>query len=606
MNKKLVLAACCTFLLSGCKFTTELGGPIIDKLFGKETPLVYCTAKFPAKTYNLTAAAIDTSSFGLGTNPHHTRNVSNDITVSDLQSTPPLLKYTIVDERQEIRRGAPAVAGSTLYYAGVKKAFAMDVEDECYHWAYESPKVHGDIRSSSVLLVDEPTLNKRLMIIGTAEGYVTALNVETGTPVWSAFAGFEGWLTINGVNQNVSQITGGLQYHDGRVYVPIATKEVANAAVNPICCKTHGMLTALDSETGAIVWAYHTTGPAKMQGSNPTKYGPSGVAVWSTPMVDAANNQVIIGTSQNFSKPQTANSDAIVALNIADGTEKWIYKVTPEDYYNASCAVDNHPFNNCPQPVYDFDVVTALLARAGTPDAVIIGADKGGRVFAIDPATASGTTVTPKWITRIGSGGLLGGIHWAMAADNDQVYAGVADFQVPKAVLLGSQLADLLHMYPSQVPCAKSGVYALNIDTGAVVWRNTQKIVDPDCPDGYVAPAANRDHKISQQNAGMGEQAAIFSAAVTVTDNIVWAGSLDGTLWAFDKITGENVWTTYTAVATTDFMGRKGNGGAIDSVGPVIAGNKIYLNSGYSVFNIGGKNEWQGGPGNAIFVYELP
>ena len=87
---------------------------------------------------------------------------------------------------------------------------------------------------------------------------------------------------------------------------------------------------------------------------------------------------------------------------------------------------------------------------------------------------------------------------------------------------------------------------------------------------------------------------------------MLFAGSLDGTLYAFNKNTGADLWQYYAGGATTDIMGRKGNGGAIDSVGAVIAGDEVILNSGYSVFNIGGKNQWQGGPGNAIFIFQLP
>ncbi|NRB40139.1 MAG: PQQ-binding-like beta-propeller repeat protein [Pseudomonadales bacterium] len=167
-----------------------------------------------------------------------------------------------------------------------------------------------------------------------------------------------------------------------------------------------------------------------------------------------------------------------------------------------------------------------------------------------------------------------------MAVDDKNVYAGIADFKVPKAAILGSTLADLLEIHPEQVAGATPGIYAINLKTGAVAWS------------------------VRPQN---GDYDAIYSAAVTVTNDVLFAGSLDGTIRAFDLRAGKEgseLWSYYTAVNTTDIQGREGNGGAIDSVGPVIAGNQLLLNTGYSVFNIGGKNPWQGGPGNAIFVFE--
>jgi polyvinyl alcohol dehydrogenase (cytochrome) len=50
--------------------------------------------------------------------------------------------------------------------------------------------------------------------------------------------------------------------------------------------------------------------------------------------------------------------------------------------------------------------------------------------------------------------------------------------------------------------------------------------------------------------------------------------------------------------------GTPGNGGTIDSVGAVPAGDDLFVNSGYNTF--GGVNKWQFGPGNALFVLRLP
>jgi len=47
-----------------------------------------------------------------------------------------------------------------------------------------------------------------------------------------------------------------------------------------------------------------------------------------------------------------------------------------------------------------------------------------------------------------------------------------------------------------------------------------------------------------------------------------------------------------------------GNGGTIDSVGVVIAGDNLLINSGYSTF--GGAGPYQAGPGNTLFIVTLP
>src|SRR5690554_2351366 len=566
---KLVIIAITILFISGCKNDFTIGGPLYDKIFGHEdSPLVYCHAPVPV-------SPIVTSGFGF--NEKNTRNQPSDINASNVAQLN--LKYTVVDEKEEIRRGAPAATEDVLYYTGVDKAYALNRESGCAYWYYEPPKKYGAIRSASVLLVDEPTLNKRIVIIGTRHAEVIALDANTGQPLWNVFAGNQGWLTINGVNKNKSMITGGLQYHDGVVYAPIATHEVADAVLQPVCCKTHGVLTAIDSETGEILWDYQTTAKATMQNGDPTKFGPSGAAIWSTPLVDVARNQVLVSTGQNFTKPLTHNSDAVVALDMTTGKEKWVFKGTPVDFYNSSCGVDNPPFPNCPSPSYDYDMITPILARDNVNNRdIIVSADKGGTVYGLNPV--DGAEI---WRNKVGEGGLLGGVHWAMAIDDQHVYTGIADFKVPKAAILGSTLADLLEISPSQVPNAKPGIYALRLSDGTVAWQKRPQ------------------HSYNGQ-----DYDSIFSAGVSVTNDVLFAGSLDGRIRAFNTANGDELWSDYTAHGVTDVMDRKGNGGAIDSVGPVIAGKHLILNSGYRVFNIGGKNPWQGGPGNAIFVYTLP
>ncbi len=568
--KNFVIAVIASVALTACNFDMGVSGPLIDFIFGHDdSPLTYCETP-------MTNTPIVTSGFGF--NLKNTRNQPSLIDSTTIAGL--TLKYTVVDEKEVIRRGAPAATENVLYYTGVDKVYALNRDTGCAYWYYEPQSKFGAIRSASVLLIDNaPLANKRTLIIGTEHAQVIALDATTGHPIWSVAAGNPGWLTVNGFNKTKSMITGGMQYHDGKIYVPFASKEVADAVVQATCCKTHGALKALDSTNGNIVWEYQTTAEATMQNWDPTKYGPSGVAIWSTPMIDVARSQILVGTGQNFSKPLTDNSNAVVALDMNTGQEKWIFKGTAEDFYNASCAVNNPPFQNCPAPTYDYDMITPALAfDAATNKDVVIAADKSGKVYSLDPDNGD-----LHWQRKIGAGGLLGGVHWAVAIDADTVYAGVADLELPKTTISGSTIADLISITPKQVPNATPGVYALRLSDGTIRWQAHPK---------HFHNGAEYD--------------SIFSAGLSVTNDVLFAGSLDGTITAFNTATAAVLWSDYTAIDTTDVMGRKGNGGAIDSVGPVIAGKQLILNSGYSLFNIGARNQWQGGPGNTIFVYELP
>lgn len=567
----MLLVALCS-LISACDDEFDLGIPILGQSSENEdSPLTFCKTPIPL-------SPIVTSGFGF--NLENTRNQPSTINAATLAASGLNLKYTLVDEHEVTRRGAPAATKDVLYYTGVDTVYAMDRATGCAYWTYEPDEKYGPLRSTAVLLVDNDAfLSKRTVMVGTARGQVIAMDAQTGKATWKTFAGNRQSITLSGKIKTKSMITGGLQYHDGRVYVPLASQEVADAVLQPKCCKSHGLVTALDAIDGDIIWKYQATAKATMRNFNWSKWGPNGVSIWSTPLIDIDNNQILFGTSQNFTKPLTANSDAVVALNLDTGKEKWVFKGTSEDYYNSSCGLDNAPFDHCASPSLDFDMITPILVKKttnnGLSNDIIIAADKGGTVYSLNPITGAKI-----WERNIGAGGLLGGVHWAMAVDDKHVYAGVADFKVPKAAILGNSLADLLELQPEQVEGARPGVYAINLSTGIVAWE------------------------VHPQN---GDYDAIYSAPLTVTNDVLFAGSLDGTIRAFDLRTGKEgneLWSYYTAVETTDIQGREGNGGAIDSIGPVIAGNQLLLNSGYSVFNISGKNPWQGGPGNAIFVFE--
>jgi polyvinyl alcohol dehydrogenase (cytochrome) len=96
----------------------------------------------------------------------------------------------------------------------------------------------------------------------------------------------------------------------------------------------------------------------------------------------------------------------------------------------------------------------------------------------------------------------------------------------------------------------------------------------------------------------------IYSAALSVTNDVVLAGSLDGVVKAFRTSDGDELWSYATANKFTDVYGNPGNGGTIDSVAPVPADTDLLLNSGYAEF--GGTNKFQAGTGNALFVLRLP
>lgn len=98
---------------------------------------------------------------------------------------------------------------------------------------------------------------------------------------------------------------------------------------------------------------------------------------------------------------------------------------------------------------------------------------------------------------------------------------------------------------------------------------------------------------------------AIFSAELSVTNDVLFAGALNGMLYAFNTNNGAMLWIHDVSASPSKIELAQENvhGGTIDGAGPIVARSDLLINSGYSTF--GGTNQFHAGPGNALVVYRL-
>jgi len=365
---------------------------------------------------------------------------------------------------------------------------------------------------------------------------VYAVNVKTGSLIWNNKAGID----------SQSAVTGSVAVYAGKVFVPITSTEVS-AAVNGEynCCTSSGALVALDDHTGKEIWRHRViTEPAEEVGKKRNGkpfYGPSGAPVWCSPTIDSKRGLVYIGTGENYSHPATNSSDAIQALDIKTGKLIWNFQATSEDAYNVACPV----FINCPEksgPDLDFGMAPLLVKRKDGAEMLLAG-QKSGVVYALTPDNGK-----LNWKTRIGKGGMLGGIHWGMASDGTNVYAANSDNNVGLDKRDSSQKAS-------------PGIYALDLFSGKVIW-------------GTEPPACTDKKNCFPFN----------SSAPAAVPGIVFAGSLDGHIRAYSAANGKILWDYNTArdYGMVDSITAKG--GSLDGPAPVIADGMIFVNSGYGMF----------------------
>ncbi|WP_336514906.1 PQQ-binding-like beta-propeller repeat protein [Pollutibacter soli] len=376
---------------------------------------------------------------------------------------------------------------------------------------------------------------------------VYAVDVRTGKQLWSVRTGVDA----------MSSVTGSVTLYNDILYVPLSSTEVGSAVRGDYaCCISSGGLAAVQVSTGKLMWQHRVVPPAQATGKRKngvTTYGPSGAPVWCSPTIDKKRNLVYIGTGQNYSAPASTGSDAIQALDLKTGKLKWSFQATQNDMYNVACPF----FENCPDkksPDFDFGMAPIVMKRSKGKDILVVG-QKAGIVWGIDPDNGK-----PVWQTRVGKGGKLGGLHWGMATDGKLIYAANAD----NAVAL--ELSDTSLK-------ASPGIYALKPDDGSIVWKTATPCANP-----KVCMAFN-------------------SAAPAVIPGIVFAGSTDGKMRAYQSSTGEIIWEYDSNKSYGEINGFKARGGSIDGPPPVIDNGMLFFNSGYGMFGQA--------PGNMLLAFEV-
>nr|WP_180540473.1 PQQ-binding-like beta-propeller repeat protein [Nevskia soli] len=360
--------------------------------------------------------------------------------------------------------------------------------------------------------------------------YVIAIDPSTGNLIWS----------VNVGSGMTSLMTGSPMVFNNVIYVGVSSSE--ERLTNPTF---RGFVIALSVSTGQTIWKTYMTPP-----------GYTGAPIWSsTPAVDIARNQLYVTTGNNYLVPESvqqceqhagANTkaakacqapsnyeDSIVALNLSTGAINWGTKCSVTDAWIGACP--NGPA--CPDPEgkdYDFgsgpNFMPASVTGASTD---LVGAgQKSGVFWALNPD--NGDVV---WKQFVGPGGLLGGIEWGTAADNQRIYVAVANS--------GHQPYSL---YPTGMPWNGGAWSALDIATGAILWQTPDLGMNPMHP---MIPA-------------------LALGPVTVANGVLYGASTSGEMYAMDASTGNVLWS-YLAPGSVN-------------AAPAIINGTVFWGTGYHHF----------------------
>jgi polyvinyl alcohol dehydrogenase (cytochrome) len=438
------------------------------------------------------------------------------------------LKWAFGFEGITTARVQPAMAGGKLFVASDNAELnAVDPKTGCVYWTY---KAEFGVRSAlTVGPYRSAGQAGYAVFFGDQRANAYAVDTITGKQIWK----------VKVDPYTTAAITGAPTVQDGKVFVGVQglQEEGSGGRGQAPCCKFRGSLTALNADTGAVIWKTYLVEEPKLRGMNNRGFeawGPAGGSIWSSPTVDLRRRAVFISTGNAYADPVQPMTDAIVSLDIDTGKVKWAYQGTANDNWLGGCGARNGGNLGCPEvqgPDFDFSA-SPLLATSGNRQ-ILVTPQKSGVAHALDPDTGS-----LLWTYRFGQGSGLGG-QWGAASDGVNVYFGVGDGQ-------------------SQNP---GGVRAVKLLTGEQVWS---------------VPGPNPRLCAGQPRCASGQ-----GGAVTLIPGAVLAGSHDGGLRAYSTTDGSVLWQFDTNKEFPTVNGVKASGASIDGSPLIVSGGMIFLNSGY-------------------------
>ncbi len=423
--------------------------------------------------------------------------------------------------------GQPTVAGGRLFVGSEDgTVYSLDARTGCTYWTY---KAEATVKTA--VAIDS---TGHTAFFGDTNGNVYAVLCQNGRLLWKVRADLH----------PSARITGSPVYFGGRLYVPVSSGE-EGAAMDPKypCCTFRGSVVALDPQSGNTIWKAYTIpeGPkltGKRNSAGTRLWGPAGAAVWSSPTIDVKSHAIYVDTGNGYTEPESRYSDAVIAFDMNSGKMLWSKQFTAHDLWNIACVAPDKA--NCPSgPGNDFDFGAPPILKS-LPDGrrVLIAAQKSGVVHALDPDHRGKVL----WEVRIAHGGPLGGIQWGGGADESRAYFPRSDWD-------------------DSGPNAGGGLFAVSIATGKKVWFAAPPkpacAAQPGCSAAQMAPS-------------------------TVIPGVVFSGSLDGHLRAYDTGSGAVIWDFDSARAFETVNGAKANGGSMNQSGPAIVDGMVYANAGYT------------------------
>jgi len=445
--------------------------------------------------------------------------------------------------------GQPLVVGSTLYMVTPypNNLIALDLTKPGFpqKWIFEP---HPDIRAVGIACCD--VVNRGAVyangkiIYNTLDAYTVAVDANTGKQVWR------------------TQV-GNIQLGETITMAPIVVKNVVLTGISGAELGVRGRLTALDVDTGKILWRAWNTGSdadvrigsdfkpfyKKDQGKNlgittwtPGQWKLGGGTIWGWISYDPELNLIYYGTGN----PGVWNPDmrpgsnhwsiTIWARNPETGMAKWAYQVVPHDAWDYDEIMEN---------------ILVDMPWQGKERKLLLHPGRTGFMFVLDRETGE-VLSAQKYVP----------VTWANSYD---LKTGLPDINLDKRTHFGKYATDICpsstggkdfipsafspqtgYIYiPAHNTCMDYEGTAVNYIAGTPYLGASVRMYPG--PGGYQGELIAWDVSNQKQVWGIKDPTLPVYAGVLATGgDLVFYGTMEGWFRAVDAHTGKILWQAKT------------------------------------------------------------
>ena len=333
-----------------------------------------------AEIANDAKSTTDVVTSGMGTQGQRYSTLDK-INVSTVAKLQPIFTFSLGGEKQRGQETQPLVHDGVIYFTGsYSRAYAVDAHTGMKKWEYDHRLPDGIMPCCDVVNRGG-ALFEDLFIFGTLDSKLVALNKDTGKVVWTKeLADFTAGNAFTAAPMIVhGKVITGISGGEFGVVGKIEARDAKTGELVWVRPTVEGHMGMLNGKDNGITGTTNATWPGDL-------WKTGGAATWLGGTYDPETNLIFYGTgnpapwNSHLRPGDNLYSSSTVAVDPDTGVIKWSYQTTPHDGW-------------------DYDGVNEFISFDLTKDGKTIKAgakaDRNGFFFVLDRTNGKFISATP-------------------------------------------------------------------------------------------------------------------------------------------------------------------------------------------------------------------